>query len=180
VSLDALKLAVYRRLPRPLQRWAVRHATPNFTVGAVALLTMTGEELLLVRTSYRKGWLPPGGLLERGETPMAGAARELVEELGLHVALEEPHRVELDPDRLAVTFLGVGTLPEGTRPVSHSPELIAAEWFPLTALPPLSPDFHEGITQPDLQAIRHAAAGRSPEGGVSSASDLEHPRPPTR
>ncbi|MBN6058315.1 NUDIX hydrolase [Nonomuraea sp. RK-328] len=44
--------------------------------------------VLLVQHRVR-GWVPPGGKVEPGETPRAAAARELIEETGLHVELLE-------------------------------------------------------------------------------------------
>ncbi|WP_433446471.1 NUDIX domain-containing protein [Streptomyces sp. CA-142005] len=49
--------------------------------------------VVLVKHRWR-GWVPPGGKVEAGETPREGAARELVEETGL--------RAELLPEPAAV------------------------------------------------------------------------------
>ncbi|MEV4579937.1 NUDIX domain-containing protein [Nonomuraea jabiensis] len=47
-------------------------------------------QVLLVKHPWR-GWVPPGGKVEFGETPREGAARELFEETGLRVELlDEP------------------------------------------------------------------------------------------
>jgi 8-oxo-dGTP pyrophosphatase MutT (NUDIX family) len=42
--------------------------------------------VLLVKPTYRDGWLLPGGTVDAGEAPWAAAARELREELGLDLS----------------------------------------------------------------------------------------------
>jgi 8-oxo-dGTP pyrophosphatase MutT (NUDIX family) len=49
-----------------------------------------GPKLLLVRTSYRRGWQLPGGGIRRGEEPEVAAKRELLEEIGLVAHQLEP------------------------------------------------------------------------------------------
>jgi ADP-ribose pyrophosphatase YjhB (NUDIX family) len=160
VDLTALQVAVYRRLPRRLRRPAVRLATPSFTVGAVALVTMDGSQLLLVRTSYRTGWVPPGGFVDRGEEPLQTLRREMREELGLDLEFAPWHRVSFDTRRRGIGFLSVAVAPPGTVGVPQSPEVLEARWFPLDALPPLSHDYREGLDPADLDAVRSAGLRR--------------------
>jgi len=88
-------LRVFRRLPAPLRRLAVRAGTPSFTVGAVCLLQRDGR-LLMLRQPHRVGWSLPGGLLDRGESAAEAVQRELREELGLQVEVGRPVTVVVD------------------------------------------------------------------------------------
>jgi len=58
-------------------------------IEAAAVIVVWEGRLLLLRNSYRAEPSLPGGLLKRGETPAAGASRELAEEVGLVVAPTE-------------------------------------------------------------------------------------------
>ena len=51
-------------------------------VGAAAIVEQAGR-VVLVRHSYKSGWLLPGGAVERGEPPADAVIRELQEEIGL-------------------------------------------------------------------------------------------------
>jgi ADP-ribose pyrophosphatase YjhB (NUDIX family) len=151
----SLALSVFRRLPRPLQTAAVRLATPSYTVGCLGLVT-DGERLLLVQTSYRKGWRPPGGFLDRGEHPRDAVGRELREELLLDIDFLEPHRVDLDPVLRFVTYLSIGIVAADIPLRPQPPELIAAQWFPLDALPDFVDDRTVRVNDVDLAAISAA------------------------
>lgn len=50
---------------------------------SIAVYPRHGDRILLIRHKRLGTWLPPGGELEEGETPLEAAARELREETGL-------------------------------------------------------------------------------------------------
>jgi 8-oxo-dGTP diphosphatase len=50
---------------------------------SIAVYPRRGDRLLLIRHRRLGVWLPPGGELEPGETPLEAAIRELGEETGL-------------------------------------------------------------------------------------------------
>jgi ADP-ribose pyrophosphatase YjhB (NUDIX family) len=93
--LYLLALRVFRRLPAPLRRTAVRLGTPGFTVGAVCLLERDGR-LLMLRQPHRQGWSLPGGLLARGENAAVAVVREVREETGLRIEVGRPVTVVVD------------------------------------------------------------------------------------
>ena len=152
MELERLQVRVYRALPEALKMPAIRHGTPNFTVGSLAWLTDGGGRVLLVRPSYRDGWLPTGGFLRKGETPLETVTREVREELGVEAAIGPHHRVAFDVERRGVTFLSVGVVPSEPALVL-SPEILETRWFPLDAMPPFPDDFTERFTDEDRDAI---------------------------
>ena len=80
----------FGRMPHRLQRWAVRIASPSYTVGALLVLEHDGAVLVL-RQLHREGWTLPGGLLDHAETPAQGVVREAGEELGLTIDIDPEH-----------------------------------------------------------------------------------------
>lgn len=116
--------------------------------------------VLFVETTYKKDWELPGGIVEAGETPRRGAERELGEELGLHIQLDQPLVVDWMPPYLgwgdAVEFIFDGgrldsaRTAEFTRPTK---EIAAYHW--------LAPADIAGHVTP-LSARRLAAMLREP------------------
>ncbi|WP_267254887.1 NUDIX domain-containing protein [Catenulispora pinisilvae] len=70
-----------------LDRAAWAASLPKVIVGASMLFFDETGKVLLVRQSYKqdKNWSFPGGGVEEGEFPAAGARREALEEVGLDV-----------------------------------------------------------------------------------------------
>ncbi|WP_053239162.1 NUDIX domain-containing protein [Sandaracinus amylolyticus] len=50
---------------------------------SIAVYPRRGDRVLLIKHTRLGVWLPPGGELEEGETPLEAAVRELREETGL-------------------------------------------------------------------------------------------------
>ena len=81
--------------------WYATYATLYGT--AAARITSPPGDVLLVKPNYRDYWSLPGGILEDGEPPHDGCAREVREELGLSLPMGP---------LLAVAWIA----PEGLRP----------------------------------------------------------------
>jgi len=69
---------------RLLNRWA-HMSLPRKRMAACVLLFDDEGRLLILKTTYRKGWLVPGGVVEHNESPWQGARREAREEIGLEL-----------------------------------------------------------------------------------------------
>lgn len=136
-SLTRAAYDVFRRSPITVRRLAIRLLTPNYTVGAVAVCEDREGRVLLVRSRQHHGWGLPGGLVQRGEEPVDGLARELAEEIGIVVpadvlATTRSHTV-VDPSTQQVTVVFAVTLER--RPAVDGTEVMEARWFAEPDLP---------------------------------------------
>jgi ADP-ribose pyrophosphatase YjhB (NUDIX family) len=119
------------------------YRTPKVDVRGVVL---AADGLLLVREPAAEGWCLPGGWADVGETPSRAVEKEVGEEAGVDVRAVRPLGI-FDRDfrgrlrwpahvyKLYVLCERLG----GEPPVADGLETEAAAFFPLDALPPLSP-----------------------------------------
>jgi 8-oxo-dGTP diphosphatase len=88
-----LLLRLWRDVPFPgwMRQIFLRALNPSVMVGAMALIQDEQGRLLLVEHTYRREvpWGLPGGWLKSAESPEAGLMREVLEETGLQVSVDQ-------------------------------------------------------------------------------------------
>ncbi|MFE2613977.1 NUDIX domain-containing protein [Micromonospora chalcea] len=142
----AIGYQIFYRLPVPLRRRLVRLVVPKYVVGAVTLVRdaeATGAgRILLLRQPPGYSWTLPAGLLQRGEAPVVGAARELYEESGVRLS---PDALRPAVPNAVVHAKGwVDVVLEAEVPASRTElkvdgaEVFEAAFHPLDDLPRLS------------------------------------------
>lgn len=131
---------------------------------AGALIRDEAGRILLVEPTYKDHWEIPGGVIEVGETPSQGCARELTEELGL---VREPGRllvVDWAPhpdhgDRVLFVFDGGTLTPREIAAIRLPADELASYVF----LPP-EEAFHQLIPRLERRmrvAVQAQEAGRT-------------------
>lgn len=81
----------------PEERLAFVQSLPRKRIVA-SLVAYHRGRLLLVKPTYRDGWLLPGGVVESGESPAECCIRETEEELGLRLPMRRLLLVDHAPD----------------------------------------------------------------------------------
>jgi 8-oxo-dGTP pyrophosphatase MutT (NUDIX family) len=140
-----LFFGTFYRLPSRWRRRLVRLATTKFIIGAVLLVSADDsgpDRIVLVRQPPGRAWSLPAGLLKKGEPAAQAAARELFEETGIRVAVDD-----LTPGQPSAVVHHVGRwvdvvfrarVPADVPLVPDGAEVLAVEWHRLDALPPLT------------------------------------------
>lgn len=153
---QSVLLVAYRRLPLSARLVAIRALTPSFHVGALCVIERADGAILLLRQSYRRrdSWGFPGGLLKRGEEPADAVRREVSEELGVQVEVDDAPMVVVDARHRRVDIVFKGRLVpagadgadgadedgEDAAPTPSSPEIVEVRWFAPDQLPILLPE----------------------------------------
>lgn len=133
---DFLKRHFYRAA-KPFLHAAYRQ-TRGMTLGTRTLVLKDGgSQLLLVRHSYSPGWLLPGGGVERGESLLEAARRELREEAAVEAGDDlRLHGVFLNDRQFPGDHVACFVLRQFTEGrFAPNSEIAEARFFPAAGLP---------------------------------------------
>ena len=138
----------------------IHFESPKVTVDVVVFTIYNGKlQTLLIKRKgppFQNHWALPGGFLEKNETLIKAAARELFEEAGVrHLYLEQlytfgdPGR---DPRGRVITAAYFALVPAPLE-ISAGSDAKEAKWWPVSGLPKLAFD-HKKIIDYALQRLQ--------------------------
>jgi ADP-ribose pyrophosphatase YjhB (NUDIX family) len=140
--------------------------THELWLPAVTAVVLRGDEVLLTKRADNGEWAPVTGILDPGEEPAVGTAREALEETGVVVSVDRLASVSSSPQvehgngdlgvYLDLTF--ACTWISGEARVADD-ENTEVGWWPVEALPPMSDWLRERID--DVLAGETAARFRT-------------------
>ncbi|MFF0778702.1 NUDIX hydrolase [Streptomyces sp. NPDC003720] len=102
-------------------------STPLHSVSVAGVVMREDGRLLAIRRADNGTWELPGGVLELKETPEAGVAREVLEETGIHVEVDELTGVYKNTTRGVVALVFRCKPSGGTERTSS--ESTAVDWL---------------------------------------------------
>ncbi len=125
----------------------------------VVVVRSDNRFLLIQEVKGNRPWYFPGGRVEPGETFVAAAKRETLEEAGIPIILEGILRIQHLPQPTGQSRIGVFFLarPEGNNQPKSQPdhESLDAKWFTLTEVEelPLRTEFVKRIISEVLTQV---------------------------
>lgn len=122
------------RLPKGLQLFVMRFFQDQFLVGVTGIILNEKKEILLFKHTYRAhAWSLPGGYLKAGEHPREALEREIKEESGLVVSVDESLKTRTDRETARLDLCYTGILIGGDFTPTH--EVSQYGFFPQDKLP---------------------------------------------
>lgn len=114
--------------------WAYMNGTDRTRV-----LLITNREVLLVRNWLNPSiWSLPGGGIHKNEAPIDAASRELYEETRIALGVDQMQSLGVHPFRQhgiqIICHYFAAPLKQTVAAIPRPPELLEAEWVPLTQL----------------------------------------------
>lgn len=112
--------------------------TPRHSVSvACVIFDLTGTRVLLIQRRDNGRWEPPGGVLELQESIEDGLRREVREETGVGIELDQLTGIYKNMERGIVSLVFRCT--PLTEPALSTPEASAISWVPLDEVENLMP-----------------------------------------
>lgn len=117
-------------------------ATPKHSVSvAAAVFDEAREHVLLIKRRDNGRWEPPGGVLELREPILDGVQREVLEETGAHILVENLTGVYKNLEYGIVALVFRASITHG-EPANDSPEASEIRWWHISQVPTvMSPAF---------------------------------------
>ena len=127
--------------------------TPKHSVSVTGIVVDDDDRVLVIQRRDNSHWEPPGGVLELDEAPADGTCREVREETGVSIEVEELSGVYKNMSR------GIVALVFRCRPITGQPsptsESKAVEWRPVSeVLEAMDPAYAVRITDAFDPAVR--------------------------
>jgi len=128
--------------------YTYKYPRPAVTADCVVIAQATREVLLIQRgiEPFKGCWAFPGGFMNMDETTEQCAVRELEEETGLRLSslrqVGTYSKVDRDPRGRTITVAYLALI-DAPASVTGQDDAAQAQWFPLSALPPLAFDHAE-------------------------------------
>ncbi len=107
-------------LPKGVQLFIMRIVQDQFLVGVTGVIFNDKNEFLLFKHSYRShSWSLPGGYISSGEHPREALEREIKEESGLVVSVDDLIKTRTDRSSARLDICYSGTLIGGDFQPTH-------------------------------------------------------------
>ncbi|MDP2637887.1 MAG: NUDIX domain-containing protein [Candidatus Levybacteria bacterium] len=114
------KLWKVLHLSKGLQLFVMGFLQDQFLVGVTGIIFNDQNEILLFKHTYRShAWSLPGGYLKSGEHPREALEREIKEESGLVVSIDESLKTRTDRDTARLDMCYTGILIGGDFKATH-------------------------------------------------------------
>lgn len=107
-------------LPKAWQLRLMRMSQTRFLVGVTGIILNDKREILLFKHTYRShAWSLPGGYMKMGEHPKEALEREIKEESGLVVSVDDNLKTRTDREMARLDLCYTGVLIGGDFTPSH-------------------------------------------------------------
>ena len=123
-------------LPKSIQLFVMRIFEDQFLIGVTGIILNSKNEILLFKYGYRQTeWGLPGGYIKAKEHPQEALEREIEEETGYVVSVDEELKIRTDRKSARIDIGFVGKLMGGE--FRKSSEVSEAKFFSFDNLPML-------------------------------------------